>query len=117
MILCGAKAIQVGTCHWTEGPSCFDRISNELESIMKKKGYTSIQDFQGKLRPYTKSVSGTKSKESVSQTDNQIDEIKELKATLQTYRYIFLIIVGILFAILFSFSQWVQKYCPNVILK
>ena len=114
LILCGAKAVQVGTCHWTEGPSCFDRISNELEAIMKKKGYKSIQDFHGKLKPYTKSSSGAKSKEVVSQSKmDPSDEIKELKATLQTYKYLFFIIVGVLLAILFSFTQWVQKYCPN----
>ena len=68
MILCGAKAVQVGTCHWTEGPTCFDRISTELENIMRKKGYSSIDDFRGKLKtcpkggvPKTKApITGTK---------------------------------------------------------
>ena len=56
MILCGAAAVQVGSCHWTEGPGCFKRIAGELEAIMKKKGYTSIQDFRGKIKPvYVKS--------------------------------------------------------------
>ena len=50
----GAKAVQVGTCHWTEGPSCFDRISKELQDIMVKKGYSSLEDFRGKLKPYVK---------------------------------------------------------------
>jgi len=54
MILCGAKAVQVGTCHWTEGPSCFDRMCNELEGIMKKKGYKSIDDFRGNLKEWSK---------------------------------------------------------------
>ena len=54
LILCGAKAVQVGTCHWTEGPACFDRIASELEAIMRKKGYTSIDQFCGKLKDYTK---------------------------------------------------------------
>lgn len=53
-ILCGAKAVQVGTCHWTEGPGCFDRIAKELEDLMKSKGYRSIEDFRGKLKPYVK---------------------------------------------------------------
>ena len=35
MILCGAKAVQVGTCHWTEGAPCFERITRELKSIMQ----------------------------------------------------------------------------------
>ncbi len=54
LILCGASAVQVGTCHWIEGPICFARIAGELEAIMKRKGYTSIADFKGKLRPYVK---------------------------------------------------------------
>jgi len=51
LILCGAKAVQVGTCHRVEGPECFDRISAELKAIMKRKGYQSIEDFRGKLKP------------------------------------------------------------------
>lgn len=56
LILCGAKAVQVGTCHWTEGPGCFERITRELEGIMKKKGYREIADFRGKLKPYCKTA-------------------------------------------------------------
>ena len=52
LILCGAKAVQVGTCHWNEGAGCFGRIAAELEAIMRKKGYLSIEDFRGKLKPY-----------------------------------------------------------------
>uniref|UniRef100_A0A6U3QEU0 Dihydroorotate dehydrogenase catalytic domain-containing protein n=1 Tax=Ditylum brightwellii TaxID=49249 RepID=A0A6U3QEU0_9STRA len=54
MMLCGASAVQVGTCHWTEGPKCFDRICSELRDIMKSKGYTSVDDFKGKLKPWSK---------------------------------------------------------------
>lgn len=57
LILCGAKAVQVGTCHWTEGSSCFKRISSELSEIMAKKGYKTIEDFRGKLKPYEKHTS------------------------------------------------------------
>ena len=32
LILCGAKAVQVGTKHYKEGPKCFDRIAAELEA-------------------------------------------------------------------------------------
>jgi dihydroorotate dehydrogenase (fumarate) len=52
MVLCGAKAVQVATTHWLEGPECFDRIAKELESIMKRKGYTSISDYRGKLKEF-----------------------------------------------------------------
>ena len=54
LILCGASAVQVGTCHWTEGPKCFDRICSELEAIMQSKGYSSIDDFKGKLKEWSR---------------------------------------------------------------
>jgi len=57
LILCGAKAVQVATCHWTEGPGCFARIASELEALMKEKGYRSIEDFRGKLKPFEKHAS------------------------------------------------------------
>lgn len=57
LILCGAKAVQVGTCHWSEGAGCFGRIASELEAIMRKKGYSSIEDFRGKLKPYERHAS------------------------------------------------------------
>ena len=53
-ILCGATAVQVGTCHWREGPKCFDRIHDELKEIMGRKGYKSIDDFKGKLQEWSK---------------------------------------------------------------
>lgn len=49
LILCGAKAVQVGTAHRKEGPVCFNRISSELRQIMAQKGYSSIEEFRGKL--------------------------------------------------------------------
>ena len=58
MILCGATAVQVGTCHWTEGPKCFDRISKELEDIMNSKGYNSIDEFKNKLKDWSKEGAG-----------------------------------------------------------
>lgn len=54
LILCGATAVQVGTCHWTEGPGCFDRICSELRDIMKEKGYAKVEDFRGKLKGWSK---------------------------------------------------------------
>ena len=62
----GAKAVQVGTCHWTEGPACFDRIATELQGIMTKKGYNSLEDFRGKLKPYVKSGAAAKGSSSSS---------------------------------------------------
>jgi dihydroorotate dehydrogenase (fumarate) len=54
MLLCGATAVQIGTKHWIEGPACFDRIAGELEELMLKKGYKSIDEFKGKLKPWSK---------------------------------------------------------------
>ena len=56
MILVGAKAVQIGTCHWIEGARCFDRISQELEHLMLEKGYSCIDDFRGKLKPFSKEL-------------------------------------------------------------
>jgi dihydroorotate dehydrogenase (fumarate) len=50
MILCGASAVQVGTCHLIEGPSCFERIIQELKDIMQTKCYTNLEQFKGKIR-------------------------------------------------------------------
>lgn len=52
MILCGAHAVQVATTHWLEGPECFNRITEELENIMKRKRYNSVEDFRGKLKEF-----------------------------------------------------------------
>jgi dihydroorotate dehydrogenase (fumarate) len=68
LILCGAKAVQIGTCHWTEGSSCFERISKELETIMKQKGYKNIEEFRGKLKPYIRPSSTQKAKANTSES-------------------------------------------------
>ena len=65
LILCGAKAVQVGSCHWTEGPACFARIAQELTDLMRRKGYSSIEEFRGKLKPYIKPSRST-SKDTVT---------------------------------------------------
>ena len=52
LILCGAAAVQTATTHWLEGPTCFDRITAELSAIMATKGYASLAEFKGKLKPY-----------------------------------------------------------------
>ena len=50
-ILCGARAVQLGTQFYMEGIDVFKRIHRELAAIMVKKQYTSIDDFCGKLKP------------------------------------------------------------------
>jgi dihydroorotate dehydrogenase (fumarate) len=49
-LLCGASLCQVGSQLMREGVGCFDRIIEELKGLMNKKGYTSIGEFQGKLK-------------------------------------------------------------------
>lgn len=50
-LLAGADAVQVGTVFEKEGPGCFARINRELADILKRKGYKSIADAKGKLKP------------------------------------------------------------------
>ena len=49
-LLAGASAVQIATCYEKEGVECFSRISNELASIMKRKGYANILEAKGKLK-------------------------------------------------------------------
>ena len=83
----GAKAVQVGTCHWTEGPSCFDRISKELQDIMAKKGYSSLEDFRGKLKPYVKpgASKGSQSSSSSSSGSQEKRSLFSLEAGSPQY--------------------------------
>ncbi|CUS25230.1 LAQU0S41e00100g1_1 [Lachancea quebecensis] len=48
-LLCGATMLQIGTELYKEGVSIFARLGKELEEIMEKKGYKSIEEFRGKL--------------------------------------------------------------------
>lgn len=54
MLLAGATAVQVGTTHWREGPSCFDRITNELRSVLREKGHGSATEVTGTLQEWSK---------------------------------------------------------------
>lgn len=49
-ILCGASMVQIGTALQEEGPEIFARVTEELKAIMSEKGYTSLEDFRGKLQ-------------------------------------------------------------------
>ena len=42
--------MQVGTTLHKEGVSVFARLTKELEEVMEEKGYTTIEDFKGKLK-------------------------------------------------------------------
>ena len=49
-ILAGASAVQIGTEFMRSGSKCFGRIDKELKDYMKKKGYSCLEDFKGKLK-------------------------------------------------------------------
>jgi dihydroorotate dehydrogenase (fumarate) len=49
-LLCGASMVQVGTQLQKEGVEVFDRLQKELIEVMEEKGYSSIAEFQGKLK-------------------------------------------------------------------
>lgn len=49
-LLCGASMLQIGTALHKEGPAIFERVIKELEDIMARKGYQSIDEFRGKLK-------------------------------------------------------------------
>jgi dihydroorotate dehydrogenase (fumarate) len=54
MLLAGATACQVATCHWKEGPGCFRRIEDELRALLIRRGYARVSDIRGGLREWTK---------------------------------------------------------------
>jgi dihydroorotate dehydrogenase (fumarate) len=49
-LLAGASAVQVGTALVEEGPVVFDRITAELQAVLKKKGYPSVTAVVGRLK-------------------------------------------------------------------
>lgn len=49
-ILCGAMCVQIGSQLLRQGVECFDRIEEELMTIMKEKNYKHISDFQGQIK-------------------------------------------------------------------
>lgn len=49
-LLCGAKAVQVGTHLVREGVGCFDVLEEELKCIMDKGGYGKLDEFVGKIK-------------------------------------------------------------------
>jgi len=113
MILCGASAVQVGTCHWKEGPKCFNRICEELRLIMKNKGYSNISEFRGKLKPWTKEgakVSRKARKSAVKATEAfAVAATEEEKvAAVDTYvmlSAILAVAIGVLLADKFEYLQ------------
>jgi len=97
MILCGATAVQVGTCHWNEGPGCFNRICDELKVIMEGKGYSNVEDFRGKLKEWTKEgVALSRQKKMEGKMSNTSGDIQRLTASNNNSS----LIIAVLFAII-----------------
>lgn len=48
-ILAGASMVSIGTELMKQGPIIFNILNEQLITIMKQKGYQSIEDFRGKL--------------------------------------------------------------------
>ena len=115
MILCGAKAVQVATCHWIEGPTCFERISNELKLIMIEKGYSCIEDFRGKLKPYQKPTKKEHDLKETSTTndddnDNYVDNRGNVSLVSNTIIYALMSIIVVLLAIIGVLSSKLNEY-------
>lgn len=49
-LLCGAQAVMVASALLIQGVDIFSKIETELKEIMARKGYTSIDQFRGKLK-------------------------------------------------------------------
>lgn len=101
LILCGASAVQVGTCHWTEGSSCFARIADELQEIMTKKGYSSINEFKGKLKPYQAKTIVSKAKEEDATNSFEIKDTKNKNSfSMFDFKTLLVIQSGIILALI-----------------
>lgn len=49
-ILAGAEMVSIGSQLMIEGIVCFEHILDELEEVMTIKGYTTLEEFRGKLK-------------------------------------------------------------------
>lgn len=49
-VLCGASYVQIGSQIAMEGVATFERINHEFQEILIKKGYTTLDQFRGKLK-------------------------------------------------------------------
>jgi len=100
MILCGAKAVQIGTCHWVEGPGCFDRICDELREIMKEKGYTKVDDFRGKLKEWSKEGSAISRNARMAEKKAKGDDGMKKGGGGDSNKQQMMVLIAVLFAII-----------------
>lgn len=50
-LLCGSSLVQVATAAYIEGMGVFKKIHREIISWMKRKGYSTLSEFRGKMLP------------------------------------------------------------------
>ncbi|RHY28340.1 hypothetical protein DYB32_006038, partial [Aphanomyces invadans] len=103
MIMCGAQAVQVGTCHWIEGPKCFDRIASELMDLMTQKGYNAVDEFRGKLQPWSKegaAKSRDARKAGGANKSNAVATVVESKADSASLYAVIIVLLAVIAALL-----------------
>jgi len=49
-LLAGASLVQVGTALHREGPGLLPRLADELAALLRRKGYTTVDEVRGRLR-------------------------------------------------------------------
>ena len=62
-ILCGASIVEVHTAIYFRGSSILNEINQGIQSWMKQKGYTSLDEFRGKVLPMILPWAEVKSRE------------------------------------------------------
>ena len=103
-LLCGASAVQVGTCHWKEGPKCFDRICNELKQILQEKGYSTVQECIGKLKSWSKEGAALTraAKKKEEQSSSTVSAMKSSTSSEQLGISLFDVVLVIVAAVLLA---------------
>mmetsp|Transcript_24490 Transcript_24490/g.56164 ORF Transcript_24490/g.56164 Transcript_24490/m.56164 type:complete len:456 (+) Transcript_24490:565-1932(+) len=105
LVLAGAKAVQVGTRHWKEGPACFERIAKETREWLSQHGYTSISQVYNQLKPWSKERANQarmlrkEAKQNQAANGESSDQVQSNEASLwKLISAILLVIVAILCA-------------------
>jgi dihydroorotate dehydrogenase (fumarate) len=62
-LLCGCSLIEVGTAAYVNGIGVFKKINQGITSWMKKKRYSSLSEFRGKVLPMIVSATELKARE------------------------------------------------------
>ena len=105
MLLVGANACQVATAHWKEGPKCFDRIHDELRAIMKSKGYASVKEVIGKLKPWSKEGAAYARQEKKKKNGATSDKVSSTSAPDIQFYQMLSIVLALLLAVMCA-DKW-----------